>query len=395
MWGFGRRFLDALERLHPKSRELAMFGEVLDACEADEVAYFVQARRALLPPAESSEVAPLLSLEAARRGCEALIMRQASDVHARRVRTSVTERLLAKPGVLVRGGAPVEEPARVDGAALLGELMRVQREEKRELCRMLQQLHATGAGLPGFPEVHRLRAVLQAVEPDVSDAELLEIFQRASVAAPHPVPEAPGRAPLRTVPFANLWAALQRHGFLARRQRLGALSAPGEGSGGGAAAGPRERDAAAAVAEIWMALHSQARALVGRLARSPLQAHRDAAARAAALVDVVQESASVAAAAPHLVSAPHPRRSAAATLGEFPPAWVRVQLRAQVDAPDSHAHARGGCRGLSGRFRGCGGCCPRSTRCRHCEMSTVWTAAAPAGPTRPLRSTRSCSPSRG
>ena len=214
------RFLHKLQGLQGRHPEIAMFLLLLDACEVDEVSYFMHARRVLVGLQRGPQLKIEVPLATAEKTCNLLIMRHADDTHALRLKTEVTQRLLNSPSVLTASGG-------VDASVLLAGLLAVYKEEKQQLREMLQVLHKAGSNLEGFPAIHKVRAMLQSVDPTVSEEDVLDIYQRASVAdTAQRVPlicsdRGDSGDPSRTVPFALLWHVLQRHGFLIKRQRIG------------------------------------------------------------------------------------------------------------------------------------------------------------------------------
>ena len=214
------RFLHKLQRLQGRHPEIATFLLLLDACEVDEVSYFMHARRVLVGLQRGPQLRIEVPLATAEKACNLLIMRHADDTHALRLKTEVTQRLLNSPSVLTASGG-------VDASVLLAGLLAVYKEEKQQLRDMLQALHKAGSNLRGFPAIHKVRAMLQSVDPTVSEEDVLDIYQRASVADTaqrEPLMHSDhgdSEGPSRIVPFALLWHVLQRHGFLIKRQRIG------------------------------------------------------------------------------------------------------------------------------------------------------------------------------
>ena len=214
------RFLHRLDRLKGKHHELATFHSLLDACEVDEVSYYVHSRMVLLGLNRSSQLSIEVDMNSASKACNILIMRHAKDEHACKVRTEMTKSLLSSKSILTASGA-------VDSAALLAGLLAVYKEEKLQLRAMLEVLHKAGANLRDYPAIHKVRAMLHSVDPNASDYEVLDIYQRCNIADKSRAPSsgsdtnAETTEPARIVPFNMLWVVLERHGFLAKRQRIG------------------------------------------------------------------------------------------------------------------------------------------------------------------------------
>ena len=262
------RFLHRLDRLKGKHHELATFHTLIDACEVDEVSYYVHARRVLLGLDHSSQLRIEVDRDAAAQACNVLIMRHARDEHAGRVRAQMTKSLLSSKSILTASGA-------LDSAALLAGLLAVYKEEKLQLRAMLEVLHKAGANLRDYPSIHKVRAMLHSVDPDASDYEVLDIYQRCSIAdksrahSSDSDPDAENTEPARTVPFNMLWVVLQRHGFLAKRQRIGMNFQPDLLHDP-----PAVRSCAADALASWLAAEPNVRALVKKSEGSELECER-------------------------------------------------------------------------------------------------------------------------
>ena len=215
------RFLHRLLQLQRKHRELATFCTLLDSCESDEVSYYAHARRVLVGLNRSSQLSIEVSRAMAQKACSVLIMRHADDVHAEKVKLDMTQSLLSSKSISAASG-------RVDSAALLAGLLAIYKEEKQQLRSMLEVLHNAGDNLQSYPAIHKVRAMLHSINPDASDYEVLAIYQRCSLAGDSRVSVvAEGKDAGVTaesgpvVPFGLLWLAMQRHGFMVTRQRIG------------------------------------------------------------------------------------------------------------------------------------------------------------------------------
>jgi len=200
---------------------------LLDSCEVDEVAYYMHARRVLVGLKGSKQLRIEVAMPLAVKACKVLIMRHAHDAHADNVRTDLTRTLLSSKSTQTASG-------RVDSGVLLASLLAVYKEEKLQVRGMLQVLHTAGASLADYPAIHKLRAMLQSVDPTVTDHAVLDIYQRCSIvdhSRNTARATAASRAGLscidsiqehpRVVVFGMLWVVLQRHGFMVNRQRIG------------------------------------------------------------------------------------------------------------------------------------------------------------------------------
>lgn len=223
------RFLHRLTSLQSKHTELATFYMLLDSCEVDEVAYYMHARRVLVGLNGSKQMRIEVAMPLAVKACKALIMRHAHDAHADNVRTDLTRTLLSSKSTQTASGG-------VDSGALLASLLAVYKEEKLQVRAMLEVLHTAGASLSDYPAIHKLRAMLQSVDPTVTDHAVLDIYLRCSI-VDHSRNTAPATAASRAgsglscidslqehprvVVFGMLWVVVQRHGFMVNRQRIG------------------------------------------------------------------------------------------------------------------------------------------------------------------------------
>jgi hypothetical protein len=286
------RFLHRVTRFQSKHRELATFFTLVDSCELDEVSYYMHARRVLVGLNCSSQLSIEVPMTTAVRACSVMIMRHAKDAHAQKVRTDMTKSLLSSKSILTASGG-------VDTAALLAGLLAVYKEEKTQLRRMMQVLHKAGANLRDYPAIHKLRAMLQSVDPEVSDYEVLDIYQRCSIADNTRKPSAgdvgaqltdsgSSEEPERIVPFGMLWVVLQRHGFLVKRQRICSHYQPDV-----LMESPGLVQCSKAVLASWLTVKPYVRSLVKKAEGSEFECERLWAQEARQLVNGIEDASQI------------------------------------------------------------------------------------------------------
>lgn len=284
------RFLHRLVQLQRKHRELATFHTLLDSCESDEVSYYVHARRVLVGLNRSSQLSIEVSRSIAQKACALLIMRHAEDVHAEKIKFEMAQSLLSSESISTASG-------RVDSAALLAGLLAVYKEEKQQLRSMLEVLHNAGDNLQNYPAIHKVRAMLHSINPDASDYDVLAIYQRCSLARDSRISICEERGvegkdagdvleesgPV--VPFGLLWLAMQRHGFMVTRQRIGLQFQPDTLHEPETVA----RSSADALA-TWLIVKPNVRSLVKKAEGSAFECERLWAQHAAHLIQRVEKA---------------------------------------------------------------------------------------------------------
>eukprot|EP00960_Hanusia_phi_P045112 757032-Hanusia_phi.AAC.2 len=245
------KFLESLKRLLPEHPEVANFHFLLDACSADEVAYYMLARKTLLGVAVSPRTSLEVSKQLAVQACDWLIMRHADDAHAESVREEMKREVL-------EGAEQASET--LEPFAFLGSLLMLYKEEKREVRRMLKLLFDAGKGLRHFSEMHKLRGMLQSIDPDITDDDVVLVYRQARALV-----EDEDNASLT---FRSIWLVVERCGLLIRRQLIGLRCQPE------LLLLPRLRRKAPSVASIWLTVKPHVRSLIAKLCSSSFAVER-------------------------------------------------------------------------------------------------------------------------
>jgi hypothetical protein len=186
-----------------------------------------------------------VSIDLAHECCMDMVMRHAHDEHAKTVRASVSNAIVHKHGVVLRQGWTCD----LDG--LLTSLLAVYREEKGQAMEVLSTLWASSGKSVAYgmgsgselPAAQRVSAVLRSIDPSTTEAPAMHAYMRSRT---HPRKRDASERE-QAVSLKLLWAAIQREGFLVRRQRLTAPTFLG-------AHDPQTRKISEGGINLWMSL---------------------------------------------------------------------------------------------------------------------------------------------
>ena len=245
------KFLESLVRLQQEHPEVANFHYLLNSCTSDEVAYYMLARKVLLGASVSSRTWLEVSKLVVAQACNLLIMRHAENSYAETVREEMKREILREAD---------QTSETLEPFAFLGSLLMLYKEEKKEVRKMLKLLFDAGKGMRHFSELHKLRGMLQSIEPEVQDEEVVRVYQHVR----NLMDEDEGQP----ISFHKLWLVVERCGLLIRRQLIGVRSEPD------LSLLPRLKRKSASVSSTWSAVKPHVHSMVLKLRKSNLAIER-------------------------------------------------------------------------------------------------------------------------
>ncbi|EKX32270.1 hypothetical protein GUITHDRAFT_121562 [Guillardia theta CCMP2712] len=245
------KFLESLVRLQQEHPEVANFHYLLNSCTSDEVAYYMLARKVLLGASVSARTWLEVSKPVVAQACDLLIMRHAENSYAETVREEMKREILREAD---------QTSETLEPFAFLGSLLMLYKEEKKEVRKMLKLLFDAGKGMRHFSELHKLRGMLQSIEPEVQDEEVVQVYQHVRSL----MEEDEGQP----ISFHKLWLVVERCGLLIRRQLIGVRSEPD------ISLLPRLKRKSASVASTWSAVKPHVHSMVLKLRKSNLAIER-------------------------------------------------------------------------------------------------------------------------